>query len=283
MRYLRFSLSWRAAHCRMRSEPTSVVAVVNPGRTLPASVSEFESHASPATAVSQAAYEAPAVAPPEPQVARDGPAPIPERILPGRIPPALAAQEASEPFAESPQSAYGSDDPSDPFNGQAELSVEQLMAEVQARNPSLQAASAAWRAAAERYPQVVSFDDPMFTGMISPKGIGMDDGGGWMVARLAKGSVGRQAGVARQRGSGRSRGHARRHWRYPVAVGRSRENGILFHARGDAAPSRHRCQCTRAICPPIGRGARGSRLTSATLCRVPGPRRPNALRSPICL
>ncbi len=162
-----------------RSEPTSVVAVVNPSRTLPATVSE--SHSSSTAAVSRVAYEAPVDVPAEPQVAPDGPAPIPERILPGRIQPAPATQEASEPFAESPQSAYRSDDPSDPFNGQAELSVDQLMAEVQARNPSLQAASAAWRAAAERYPQVVSFDDPMFTGMMSPKGIGMDDGGGWMV------------------------------------------------------------------------------------------------------
>jgi outer membrane protein TolC len=77
---------------------------------------------------------------------------------------------------------FGTDDSADPFRGQAELSVEQLVAAVQARNPSLQAASAAWRAAAERYPQVVSFDDPVFTGMIGPKGIGMEDGGGWMVA-----------------------------------------------------------------------------------------------------
>ena len=39
--------------------------------------------------------------------------------------------------------------PDDPLVGQAELSVEQLVAEVQARNPSLQAAGAAWRAAAD--------------------------------------------------------------------------------------------------------------------------------------
>jgi outer membrane protein TolC len=73
-------------------------------------------------------------------------------------------------------------DPSDPFHGQAELSVEQLVAEVQARNPSLQAASAAWRAAAERYPQVVSLDDPMFSYMLTPTdGLGTMDHGGWMV------------------------------------------------------------------------------------------------------
>jgi outer membrane protein TolC len=65
--------------------------------------------------------------------------------------------------------------------GQAELGMEQLVAEVQARNPSLQAASAAWRAAANRYPQAVSLDDPMFTYLISPtSGLGGDNGG-WMV------------------------------------------------------------------------------------------------------
>ena len=87
----------------------------------------------------------------------------------------------------SAQPVYRTDDPCDPFDGQAELSVEQLVAEVQARNPSLQAASAAWRAATERYPQVVSLDDPMFTYMITPtNGLGTDSGGGWMVEASQK-------------------------------------------------------------------------------------------------
>ena len=61
-----------------------------------------------------------------------------------------------------------------------ELSLEQLVAAVEASNPSLQAAAAAWNAAAQRYPQAVSLDDPMFTYMISP-GVGRDgDGSGWM-------------------------------------------------------------------------------------------------------
>jgi outer membrane protein TolC len=77
------------------------------------------------------------------------------------------------------------DDADDPFSNQPELSVEQLVAEVQARNPSLQAASSAWRAAAERYPQVVSLEDPMFGYMISP-GVGTDNGGGWMVEASQK-------------------------------------------------------------------------------------------------
>ena len=60
------------------------------------------------------------------------------------------------------------------------------MAEVQARNPSIEAASSAWRAAAERCPQAISLDDPMFTYMIGPTGIGTMDGGGWMVAASQK-------------------------------------------------------------------------------------------------
>ncbi len=60
------------------------------------------------------------------------------------------------------------------------LSLDQLLADVEARNPSLQAAVAAWNAAAQRYPQMVSLDDPMFTYMIS-SGVGRDgDGSGWM-------------------------------------------------------------------------------------------------------
>jgi outer membrane protein TolC len=82
---------------------------------------------------------------------------------------------------------YRSDDPSDPFNGLAELPVEQLVAEVQARNPSLQAATAAWRAATEHYPQAVSLDDPMFRYMITPtNGLGTENGGGWSVEASQK-------------------------------------------------------------------------------------------------
>ena len=65
-------------------------------------------------------------------------------------------------------------DADDPFAGQGELSAGQLVAEVQARNPSLSAMVSAWQAAAQRYPQVVSLEDPMFTFMR-----GMPDG--WMV------------------------------------------------------------------------------------------------------
>lgn len=93
---------------------------------------------------------------------------------------------AGTPPPEIPQPAYAPADACDPFNGQAELDVEQLVAEVQARNPSLQAVSAAWQAATQRYPQVVSLDDPMFDYMIGPQGVGTENGGGWMVAGSQK-------------------------------------------------------------------------------------------------
>lgn len=90
-----------------------------------------------------------------------------------------SALETVVPAAPLPTTMI-SPDPCDPFAGRAELSLDILVIEVQSRNPSLQAASAAWRAAVERYPQAVSLDDPMFGYMISPTGVGMDNGGGWM-------------------------------------------------------------------------------------------------------
>jgi outer membrane protein, heavy metal efflux system len=56
----------------------------------------------------------------------------------------------------------------DPFAGAAELSLDQLIAEVQQRNPSIQASLAAWSAAGQRYPQAIAFDDPMFRSMLAP-------------------------------------------------------------------------------------------------------------------
>jgi outer membrane protein TolC len=55
------------------------------------------------------------------------------------------------------------------------LSREWLVAEVEARNPSLAAMVAAWQAAAQRYPQAVALDDPMFMGLIAPASIGSED------------------------------------------------------------------------------------------------------------
>lgn len=62
-------------------------------------------------------------------------------------------------------------------NGQ--LSLERLIEAVQERNPSILAAVEAWRAAAERYPQVVSLEDPMF-------GFMRGTNEGWMVETRQK-------------------------------------------------------------------------------------------------
>lgn len=56
-----------------------------------------------------------------------------------------------------------------------ELSAQDLVAEVQARNPNLQSLEAAWRSAVLRYPQAISLEDPMFMGMIAPGSIGSDE------------------------------------------------------------------------------------------------------------
>jgi outer membrane protein, heavy metal efflux system len=58
---------------------------------------------------------------------------------------------------------------------QAELSLPALIAEVQSRNPSLEAMAAAWQAAAQRYPQAVSLEDPTFMAMTAPASFGSED------------------------------------------------------------------------------------------------------------
>ena len=59
-------------------------------------------------------------------------------------------------------------DADDFLTAQRELDPEQLVAEVLRRNPSLQAMVAAWQAAAQRYPQVVSLEDPMLSLAMGP-------------------------------------------------------------------------------------------------------------------
>jgi cobalt-zinc-cadmium efflux system outer membrane protein len=55
------------------------------------------------------------------------------------------------------------------------LTLPQLIDEVEARNPSLQAMAAAWRAAAARYPQAISLEDPMFMAMAAPASFASED------------------------------------------------------------------------------------------------------------
>src|SRR5262249_16058926 len=65
--------------------------------------------------------------------------------------------------------AVSDDDP--PF-GEEVLSLPLLVAQVQQRNQSLQAALAAWGAAAQKYPEVVAFDDPTLQTMFAPASFG---------------------------------------------------------------------------------------------------------------
>lgn len=62
-----------------------------------------------------------------------------------------------------------------PLDSVEELSLERLIAEVQAVHPSLEAMYAAWQAASQKYPQVISLDDPMFGATFAPASFGSRD------------------------------------------------------------------------------------------------------------
>ena len=112
--------------------------------------------------------------PPGPVVLASASSPVP--------PPAPSAIEPSSGLSPGLSTPFDAD----PFAGQAEVSPERLVAEVEARNPSLEAAAAASRAAAQRYPQVTSLEDPMFGFAVSPGGVGLEQNGGWMVEASQK-------------------------------------------------------------------------------------------------
>ena len=82
-------------------------------------------------------------------------------------------------YEETPEGSLASD-VDDPFAGHDELPLDELVAAVKARNPSLQAALAAWNAAANKYPQAIALDDPMFQSMYAP--------GSWNAASDVQGS-----------------------------------------------------------------------------------------------
>src|SRR5207249_1524882 len=67
--------------------------------------------------------------------------------------------------------------PADPqpelrFAGTKELSLDAVLAQVLARNPSLAQMVAAWQAASARYPQVTSLEDPMLGVKLGPGSFG---------------------------------------------------------------------------------------------------------------
>ncbi len=72
------------------------------------------------------------------------------------------------------QSSPPQPDPPDELDASAQLDLDALVRAVLDRNPSLAAMVEAWQAAAQRYPQVVSLEDPMLDLMR-----GTDEG--WMV------------------------------------------------------------------------------------------------------
>ncbi len=63
-------------------------------------------------------------------------------------------------------------DPEDPFARTPQLERERLVQEVLRRNPSLDAARQAWRAALERFPQETSLDDPNAGFGVAPRSFG---------------------------------------------------------------------------------------------------------------
>jgi outer membrane protein TolC len=65
-------------------------------------------------------------------------------------------------------SPSGTTDGQELFAGEIELTLTELLTEVERRNPSLQAALAAWGAAGEKAPQAVALDDPTLTTMFAP-------------------------------------------------------------------------------------------------------------------
>jgi hypothetical protein len=69
----------------------------------------------------------------------------------------------------SPDADPAVQDLDDPFQDSMSLSLDMLIDQVQARNPSLAAMHAAWGAAAQKYPQAVALDDPMFQSMYAPE------------------------------------------------------------------------------------------------------------------
>lgn len=61
------------------------------------------------------------------------------------------------------------------FEGAPELDLKLVVARVLERNPSLAEMTAIWQAAAARYPQVTSLEDPMFGAALAPGSIGSNE------------------------------------------------------------------------------------------------------------
>ena len=124
----------------------------------PSAVSLRERPAAP-DAVSAAADESDAATVPRPSALR-----------PSRIRLATHEEAGGSADVDETREATGSraDGARELFAQQFELSLPTLVAEVERRNPTLQAAIAAWAAASQRYPQAIALEDPVFQSMLAP-------------------------------------------------------------------------------------------------------------------
>src|SRR5262245_46790951 len=90
----------------------------------------------------------------------------PQTAQPARVSPEIQTASYQEPAPSLPAprklpAPVIPDPHAPPFTGMSELSLQALVQEVLARNPSLAQMVAAWQAASARYPQVTSLEDPM--------------------------------------------------------------------------------------------------------------------------
>jgi outer membrane protein, heavy metal efflux system len=86
----------------------------------------------------------------------------------------LSSRQASMSTGEMPVPADSAKASDPQFDEANVLTLPQLIEEVQDRNPSLAAMTAAWQAAAQRYPQVTALEDPTFMAMGAPASFGSD-------------------------------------------------------------------------------------------------------------
>ena len=92
--------------------------------------------------------------------------------LPLGIATAASAEHRAPPSVRSPRAAEP--ESANPFNGVATLERRALVAAVLERNPTIEAAHAAWQAAEARPAQAGALDDPMLTYSIAPASVGAD-------------------------------------------------------------------------------------------------------------
>ncbi len=99
-------------------------------------------------------------------------------LFAGCASPGLGARhrELEQSFAARAPGGDGSASPRasdpDPFAAAAQLEREPLVREVLRRNPSIEAARQAWRAALERFPQATSLEDPTLGYAVAPRSFG---------------------------------------------------------------------------------------------------------------